>query len=71
MVRGVIDVSRALGLTTIAEGVERPDQLAMLQELGCDNAQGFLFDEPMPSGDFEHSLARRAHAERTMVDGPR
>jgi diguanylate cyclase (GGDEF)-like protein/PAS domain S-box-containing protein len=49
MVRGVIDLSRALGLGTIAEGVEADDQLALLEDLGCDNVQGHLFARPAPA----------------------
>ena len=59
MVRGVIDLSRALGLTTIAEGVEDDDQLALLHELGCDNVQGYLFAKPMPGEEFADFLMKR------------
>jgi diguanylate cyclase (GGDEF)-like protein/PAS domain S-box-containing protein len=36
-------VGRSLGLTSVAEGVQTPEQLEVLQELGCEQAQGFLF----------------------------
>jgi diguanylate cyclase (GGDEF)-like protein/PAS domain S-box-containing protein len=39
----VIRLTRTMGLTTIAEGVETPEQLAVLRRLGCTAAQGFLF----------------------------
>jgi predicted signal transduction protein with EAL and GGDEF domain len=71
MVRGVIDLSSALGLTTIAEGVEDQDQLAVLTELGCDSIQGFLFAKPMPSEAFADSLMDRNDTERTTTRGPR
>jgi diguanylate cyclase (GGDEF)-like protein len=45
----VITMGRALGLCVVAEGVERPEQLAALRMLGCDAAQGFLFARPMPT----------------------
>ena len=57
MVRGIIDLSRALGLTTIAEGVERHDQFALLHDLRCDGVQGYLFAKPMPGTEFPGSLA--------------
>ena len=64
MVRSVIDLSAALGLTTIAEGVEQHDQLALLDELGCDNVQGYLFAEPMPNAQFVDALTKlRTDAE--------
>jgi diguanylate cyclase (GGDEF)-like protein/PAS domain S-box-containing protein len=55
MVRSVIELTRALGLTSIAEGVESGEQLAVLEELGCDNAQGYLFARPV-SGTSAPSL---------------
>ena len=51
MVRGVIDLSRALGLTCIAEGVERENQRSVLDELGCDSVQGYLFARPARGAD--------------------
>jgi diguanylate cyclase (GGDEF)-like protein len=43
VVRAAIQMAAALGLRIVAEGVQRPEQLARLRELGCDYAQGFLF----------------------------
>ncbi len=47
LVRGVIDAAHALGLSVIAEGVERAAQLQCLKELGCDTIQGFLISRPV------------------------
>jgi diguanylate cyclase (GGDEF)-like protein len=49
IVRAVLDLGQALGLTTVAEGVETPEQLAALRELGCDWAQGFHLAHPGPA----------------------
>jgi diguanylate cyclase (GGDEF)-like protein/PAS domain S-box-containing protein len=46
VVRGIIDLSRAMGFTCIAEGVEQEDQRQILEELGCDFLQGYLFGRP-------------------------
>jgi diguanylate cyclase (GGDEF)-like protein len=47
-VKSTIAMAHALGIPTTAEGVETPQQLERLGELGCDNAQGFLFAPPRP-----------------------
>ena len=47
VVRGVIDMSRSLGLAVIAEGVETEEQLTLLAQEGCNFYQGFLCSEPV------------------------
>jgi len=43
----IIKMAHALGLSTVAEGVENADELARLQQLGCDLVQGFYFAKPL------------------------
>ncbi|HUY60978.1 MAG TPA: EAL domain-containing protein, partial [Candidatus Dormibacteraeota bacterium] len=76
VVRAVVDLSRSLNLATVAEGVERPDQAAMLLDLGCDEAQGFLYARPMPAAGLEVLMAageapmpERAGAPAAVVPG--
>jgi diguanylate cyclase (GGDEF)-like protein len=45
----IIDFAHTLGLRTVAEGVEHPEQVAALQRLGCHFGQGYLFSEPLPA----------------------
>jgi c-di-GMP phosphodiesterase len=47
-VQAITTLGRTLGLTVIAEGVERPDQVAELVAAGCEWGQGFLFARPAP-----------------------
>jgi diguanylate cyclase (GGDEF)-like protein/PAS domain S-box-containing protein len=47
----VVSLARSLGLATIAEGVETPDQVGPLRDLGCDFAQGWLYAKAMPGAD--------------------
>lgn len=47
IVKSIIALARSLGLTVIAEGVERQDQLDRLRGAGCDKAQGFMFSRPV------------------------
>lgn len=49
IVRSLIAMAHSLNLKVIAEGVERPAQLRMLTEYGCDYVQGFLLGEPAPA----------------------
>jgi diguanylate cyclase (GGDEF)-like protein len=53
IVGAVINVARALGIRTIAEGVETEEQRRLLEECGCDAVQGFLFSEPLRADAFE------------------
>ncbi|MEZ5205103.1 MAG: EAL domain-containing protein [Acidimicrobiales bacterium] len=48
IVRSMIDLGHNLGLKVVAEGVEHADDLALLQRLGCDLAQGFHIARPLP-----------------------
>ncbi|GAA3134037.1 bifunctional diguanylate cyclase/phosphodiesterase [Planomonospora alba] len=44
--KAIVELSASLGLETIAEGIETPEQAAVLQQLGCPLAQGYLFSPP-------------------------
>ncbi|MFC4655750.1 EAL domain-containing protein [Rheinheimera marina] len=48
IVRAVIRLANALGLTTVAEGIELPEQAELLRELGCHKGQGYFFGRPQP-----------------------
>ena len=60
IVSAVVAVANALGLTPIAEGVERPEQLDALVRLGCAQAQGFLLGAPAPASEIPAMLAAGA-----------
>ncbi|NJO67685.1 MAG: EAL domain-containing protein [Rhodospirillales bacterium] len=47
--RTVLALGQGLGLETLAEGIETPDQLALLNSWGCNAGQGFLLARPMPA----------------------
>lgn len=52
IVRAVIALADALGLHTIAEGVETEAEAQFLRDEGCHQGQGYLFDRPLPPEDF-------------------
>lgn len=56
--RSIIDVCHSLNFTVLAEGVERPEQLEVLDELGCSNFQGFLYSKPLPAHEAEGYMMR-------------
>jgi diguanylate cyclase (GGDEF)-like protein len=56
IVGAIIGMARALDLTTVAEGVEDPDQLTHLRALGCDRAQGYLLGRPSPADAITRAL---------------
>ena len=65
IVSSSLALARTLGIRSTAEGVEDPETLAMLAEMGCDTAQGYFIARPMPSEAFvgwalAHESARQA-----------
>jgi diguanylate cyclase (GGDEF)-like protein len=65
IVRAVVDISRHFGLTVVAEGVESELTLELLDEIGCDIGQGFLFSRPLPHERLEAWLGAQTDAEPT------
>ncbi|MBA2768998.1 MAG: EAL domain-containing protein [Sporichthyaceae bacterium] len=53
LVRWTVDMAHSLGITCVAEGVEDATTLAALEELGCDQAQGFYLQRPGPAADLQ------------------
>jgi len=45
----IVEVAQALGMETVAEGIETPGQLDAVRSAGCDIGQGFLLGRPMPA----------------------
>ncbi len=58
LVRTIIAMARAMGLSTVAEHVETPEQEKFLMAQGCDNFQGFLYSGAMTRDDFEEAVKR-------------
>ncbi|WP_200193044.1 EAL domain-containing protein [Halorhodospira abdelmalekii] len=54
--RTIVNMAIGLNLRVIAEGVETTEQLAYLRQIGCHEAQGFLFGRPQPAEQFAESI---------------
>ncbi|MGI3902942.1 MAG: putative bifunctional diguanylate cyclase/phosphodiesterase [Janthinobacterium lividum] len=57
IIRAVVSLGNSLGIRTLAEGVETPDQLARLREEGCSELQGFHLGRPLPAPRLKALLA--------------
>ena len=74
IVSSLVKIAQAGGLVTVAEGVETPEQLALVHGLGCDRAQGFLFSKPLPAPElaaFLRGFARNAPRLAVASQGTR
>lgn len=60
LVHAMINLAHNLNLNVVAEGVETPEQLALLRGFGCDQVQGYLISKPLPLPDL---------VEYLMLDG--
>ncbi len=58
LVEGVIGLIAALGLKSVAEGIENPEQLQRLRALACEHGQGYLFAPPLPAEQLPAWIAR-------------
>lgn len=56
VVAALVDLAHALGVTVVAEGVETPDQRRLLDDLRCDQAQGYLWSTPVPAATLADAL---------------
>jgi EAL domain-containing protein (putative c-di-GMP-specific phosphodiesterase class I) len=56
IVRSIVELGRNLGLTTVAEGIETAEVLAIIRDLGCDEYQGFLASRALPADELEPLL---------------
>jgi len=65
--RAVIQLAHALGLDTVAEGIESPEQVAALRELGYTLGQGFHLAEPMTADGVSRLLARQQSLQPGLV----
>ena len=56
ILKNIVKIANELGIEVVSEGVEREDQLALMNSVGCYVIQGYYYDRPLPHDDFEKRL---------------
>ena len=59
----IIFMAKRLGIGTVTEGIETPNQFAMLNAMGCDVYQGYLFSKPVSVKEFENKYSNLCRKE--------
>ena len=67
IVNAIIGMAHAMNIEVLAEGVERPDQLAYLLDKKCDRAQGYHFGKPVPADEFKAMVVEQQAARRGVA----
>lgn len=71
LIRTIVQIGRALGIRTLAEGIEDPAQLHRLQLSGCDRGQGFLLSRPVEAGAVEAWISPARYRPASSTAGRR
>jgi diguanylate cyclase (GGDEF)-like protein len=69
ILESIVSLGHSLGLSVTAEGVEDEDQMSFLQELGCDEMQGYLFSPPLTAEEVDACIAASNGAEAASATG--
>lgn len=67
VVKTIVALARAFNMTSVAEGVEKQQELDLLWQAGCDQSQGYLHCVPMPAEDFAAVLQ---HGRGAFIQPP-
>ncbi|EHM00471.1 PAS domain S-box protein [Acetobacteraceae bacterium AT-5844] len=67
VISAVVSMSRSLGISVTAEGVETAGQLEALRRLGCNDAQGYLFSRPVRAAEVAALVDKRRRPEDLVV----
>ena len=62
VVSAIVGLGNSLGITVTAEGIEAPEHLAYLRDIGCDQGQGYLFGRAIPADQLWHDVLSRKTA---------
>ena len=66
ILKGILSLCRSLDIPNTAEGIETPEQRDFVRQLGCEEAQGYLFGRPVPQRQADEIAARAATTDRRL-----
>ena len=64
MARTIVQLGQGLGVTTVAEGLENPEQYEALRRIGCNVGQGFYISKPVPASEATSLLNNESDVHR-------
>ena len=70
VIESTINLCHVIGIQTVAEGVENPQQLKYLKELGCDCIQGYYYSEPLSEEEYREYLNSNLISASEETSGP-
>ena len=68
IVRSTIELGHNLGLKVVAEGIEREEEMQMLKDFGCDQAQGYLISKALTATDMEKWISNNRTSPTDFMD---
>jgi EAL domain-containing protein (putative c-di-GMP-specific phosphodiesterase class I) len=63
IVAALVNLAKSLGMTTVAQGVETEEQAGIMNDLGCEQAQGWLFGKPAAASEIPRMIAEAAGSQ--------
>ncbi len=67
IVHAIVTLARNLGMSLVAEGIETPEQVVLLQSMECENGQGFYFSKPLNAAAAMDHLRKQDLAENRPI----
>ena len=67
IVHAIVTLARNLGMSLVAEGIETPEQVVLLQAMECENGQGFYFSKPLDAAAAQDHLRKQELAENRPI----
>ena len=65
VIQAIVTLAHTMGISVVAEGIEKAEQVAQLQALECDNAQGYFFSKPLSVSDATDYILGKHQQRRT------